>query len=84
MSDVDSQVAALKERANSASRAKMLAEVKVQQAKQSVEEASAILKEKFGVSSLEEAKELMAALRTELDSKVAEVSALMDEFEAQQ
>jgi hypothetical protein len=84
MSDVDTQVIALKERVSAAEKAKMLAEVKVQQAQQEVDKASTLLKEKFGVESLEEAKSLLESLREDLNSKIAHVSELMDDFERQQ
>jgi len=83
MSDIDAQVAQLKERANSATRARMLAEVNHQRAKQEVEEASQLLREKFGVTSLEEAKALMQNLRFDLDEKINRVSEMMDNFERQ-
>lgn len=81
MSDLDVEISRLKQRAADAERGRMLADLKYQQALQDVQEASERLKEKFGVSSLEEAKELLTKLKTDYESKKVEVSALLDEFE---
>lgn len=84
MSDVDTEISQLKMRVNDAQRAKMLAELKHQQAKQAVESASSLLREKFGVTSLEEAKKLLLTLKANFEGKQKEVSQLMDRFEEEQ
>lgn len=82
MADIDVEVSQLKQRAESAERAKMLAELKYQQAKEAVEQATQTLKEKYGVSSLEEAKELIQKLSLQVEEKKQEAIALLDRFEA--
>lgn len=84
MSDVDESLAALKKRVTDAERARMLAELQVGQARQQVEESSAYLQKNFGVSTLEEAKALIAEFKGRLTEKAEELTKAMDEFEEAQ
>ncbi len=84
MSNVDEVIASLKSRAAAAERAKMLAEIQVSQAQEQVAASSQVLREKFGVTNIEEAKSLIASQRELLESKAAELSKLLDEVEESQ
>lgn len=81
MSELDDYMAELRRRVAEAEKTRMLAELRVQEAQKKVSETSKILEQKFGVVTLDQARQLIENLTAEIEQKRLEVEELMDKFE---
>jgi hypothetical protein len=81
VSELDDYMAELRRRVAEAEKTRMLAELRVQEAQKKVSETSKILEEKFGVVTLDQARQLIENLIAEVEQKRLEVEELMDKFE---
>lgn len=78
MTDVEQEIRELKTRLDNAARARSRAEFEKDAAKASAEKAKQTLREEFGVSSVDEAKEMLESLRGELSDLVREIKSTLD------
>lgn len=78
MSDLESQIEQLKKKAESARAAQYRAEAARESAQRSKDEALAILQERFGLDDLGDARVKLAELEDQLQTKVAEATAILD------
>lgn len=78
MASIDAEVNELKARAELATRKKHRAEADRDSARKGADNALRKLTEEFGVSSVEEAKDLMIQMQAELKASVAEVRQSLD------
>lgn len=76
--DLEQEIRELKTRLENAGRMRSRAEYEREQALQSVANAKRTLQDEFGVGSLEEAKDLLVLLRTELQQCITEVKQALE------
>jgi ribosome-binding protein aMBF1 (putative translation factor) len=81
LSDIDSQIAAIKSRINSAQIQKVRAQAANETAQENYNLAMARLRTEFGVDSVEGARAKLAELQTDLQTKMAEVTNILDEID---
>lgn len=77
--DLDGQIAAIKTRLATAQRAKLRAEAERHAAETAAETARRQLADEFGVTSVAEAKAMLAGLETELSGQLAAIRSALDE-----
>jgi hypothetical protein len=81
MSDVDKEVAELKQRVADAEKKKILVEHKKQTAESELEKARVLLEENYGITSVEEAKALLLKIQEEINAEVAIVEDALSKFQ---
>lgn len=81
MPDINSEIAALKQRAANAEKQKIVAEHQRQQAEKEVAELKATLLEEYGVSSPEQGKELLLRMQDDVRRELAIVESSLKNFE---
>ncbi len=77
--DLDNQVTALKSRLAAAQRTKLRAEGERDAATATAAQARAQLAEEFGVTTVDEAKAMLAGLETDLAAQLDQIRAALDE-----
>lgn len=78
MSDLDTQIEALKTKIENAKAAKYRAEAALEVAERTETEALAQLQEKFELDDIASARAKLAELETSLEQKVLEATAILD------
>jgi hypothetical protein len=81
MADIDTELKTLRERVAKATERKARAQAEYERAEKDRDEALEALKE-FGVSTPDEAADLLTALEAELSAALAEAQKALDEAEA--
>lgn len=81
MSDIDARITELKARTAALERNKIVLELKRQAAEEQYEKAQRDMLENYGVSSVQQAKELLNSLETAVLEKISEIEQQLDKFE---
>jgi len=81
MSDINQEIQALKTKEQAAVKAKLMAEHRAEVARADVANAQEILSAQYGITSKEEALELLAEMESQLAAKAAQIQDLLAMFE---
>lgn len=77
--DLDGQIAAIKTRLANAQRAKLRAEAEQAAAQTAADNARRQLADEFGVTSVDDAKAMLAGLESDLAAQLEQIRAALDE-----